>query len=79
MDASFCSNHGALPPAPPRGAWRAFSARRSAKRSAIACVSTIAISARTRIEVVTEGVFARMILDDPELSGHRRGALRRIP
>ena len=27
------------------------------------------ISARTRIEVVTEGVFARMILDDPELSG----------
>lgn len=27
------------------------------------------ISARTRIEVVTEGVFARMILDDPELAG----------
>nr|WP_210278566.1 ATP-dependent helicase HrpB [Rhizobium sp. BK196] len=27
------------------------------------------ISARTQIEVVTEGVFARMILDDPELSG----------
>jgi ATP-dependent helicase HrpB len=27
------------------------------------------ISARTRIEVVTEGVFARMILDDPELPG----------
>jgi ATP-dependent helicase HrpB len=27
------------------------------------------ISARTRIEVVTEGVFARMILDDPELEG----------
>lgn len=27
------------------------------------------ISSRTRIEVVTEGVFARMILDDPELSG----------
>ncbi|MFS8047228.1 ATP-dependent helicase HrpB [Rhizobium sp. BR 314] len=26
------------------------------------------ISAKTRIEVVTEGVFARMILDDPELS-----------
>jgi ATP-dependent helicase HrpB len=26
-------------------------------------------SARTRIEVVTEGVFARMILDDPALSG----------
>jgi ATP-dependent helicase HrpB len=27
------------------------------------------ISARTQIEVVTEGVFARMVLDDPELSG----------
>ena len=27
------------------------------------------ISARTRIEVVTEGVFARMILDDPVLQG----------
>ncbi|MDK1491146.1 ATP-dependent helicase HrpB [Sinorhizobium sp. 7-81] len=27
------------------------------------------VSARTRIEVVTEGVFSRMILDDPELSG----------
>ncbi|QDI82918.1 ATP-dependent helicase HrpB [Methylorubrum populi] len=27
------------------------------------------ISARTRIEVVTEGVFTRMILDDPELAG----------
>jgi ATP-dependent helicase HrpB len=27
------------------------------------------VSARTRIEVVTEGVFVRMILDDPELTG----------
>ena len=27
------------------------------------------ISPRTRIEVVTEGVFTRMILDDPELTG----------
>lgn len=27
------------------------------------------ISARTRIEIVTEGVFTRMLLDDPELSG----------
>src|ERR1700756_3065703 len=26
------------------------------------------VSARTRIEVVTEGVFTRMILDDPELA-----------
>jgi ATP-dependent helicase HrpB len=27
------------------------------------------VSARTRIEVVTEGVYTRMLLDDPELSG----------
>src|SRR5690606_27660727 len=27
------------------------------------------ISSRTRVEVVTEGVFTRMILDDPELTG----------
>lgn len=27
------------------------------------------VSAKTRIEVVTEGVFTRLILDDPELSG----------
>ncbi len=27
------------------------------------------VSTRTRIEVVTEGVFARMILDDPSLEG----------
>src|SRR5690606_26145094 len=27
------------------------------------------VSAATRIEVVTEGVFTRMLLDDPELGG----------
>jgi len=27
------------------------------------------VTARTRIEVVTEGVFTRMVLDDPELTG----------
>lgn len=27
------------------------------------------VSGRTRIEIVTEGVFTRMLLDDPELSG----------
>ena len=30
---------------------------------------TSLVSARTRVEVVTEGVFARMILDDPGLDG----------
>ena len=37
------------------------------------------VSASTRIEVVTEGVFTRMILDDPALDGRRRGAVRRVP
>src|SRR5690606_7823529 len=27
------------------------------------------ISVRTRVEIVTEGVFTRMLLDDPELTG----------
>ncbi|MDP2782248.1 ATP-dependent helicase HrpB [Devosia sp.] len=27
------------------------------------------VSARTRVEIVTEGVFTRMLLDDPELTG----------
>ena len=37
------------------------------------------VSRATRIEVVTEGIFTRLILDDPELSGIARGAVRRIP
>ena len=37
------------------------------------------VSDRTRILVVTEGVLARMILDDPELPGVARRDLRRIP
>ena len=36
------------------------------------------VSGRTRIEVVTEGVFTRMILDDPILEGVAGGAVRRV-
>ena len=36
------------------------------------------VSAKTRIEVVTEGVFTRMILDDPELARRRCRVVRRI-
>jgi ATP-dependent helicase HrpB len=35
------------------------------------------VSARTRIEVVTEGVFTRMILDDPGLRPRRPGLAAR--
>ena len=37
------------------------------------------ISRRTRIEVVTEGVFARMIVDDPGTRRDRGGPFRRVP
>ena len=36
------------------------------------------ISRATRIEVVTEGIFSRQILDDPELIRRRRRAVRRV-
>ncbi len=36
------------------------------------------ISKATRIEVVTEGIFTRQIMDDPELSGVGRRSVRRI-
>ena len=37
------------------------------------------VSKRTRIEVVTEGVFTRMVLDDPGTDRRRGRDLRRIP
>ena len=40
---------------------------------------TSLVSKRTRIEVVTEGVFTRMILDDPALEGDRGRPVRRVP
>ena len=48
-----------------RDAW----ANASARPSAIACGSRRASSKRTRIEVVTEGVFTRMLQSDPALEG----------
>ena len=66
---SCCSNRAGSPRAPPRAAWPSFSARSRAERSATRCAWKAAMSAKTRIMVVTEGVLARMILDDPELPG----------
>jgi ATP-dependent helicase HrpB len=60
---------------------RRLAARGAAERMAKTLLETVGetvglrarlnvkVSARTRIEVVTEGVFARMILDDPALTG----------
>ena len=50
-----------------------------ARPSAIACASAPRCRAATRIEVVTEGVFTRMVLDDPALDGVAARAVRRIP
>jgi ATP-dependent helicase HrpB len=44
-------------------------ANRSATPSVCACASARKISRADRIEVVTEGVFTRLILDDPSLEG----------
>ncbi|MEO0542337.1 MAG: ATP-dependent helicase HrpB [Pseudomonadota bacterium] len=60
---------------------RRLAARAAAQRIAQLCGSKLGgtvgyrmrmdtkVSAETRIEIVTEGVFTRMILDDPELTG----------
>ena len=66
-----CSSRAASPRAPRPRAWPRPWARKSARRSACACGCRALVSARTRIEVVTEGVFTRMILDDPVARGRR--------
>ena len=66
---SWCWSRAGWPPAPPPRAWRRRWASRSATPWACACASAPKISKRTRIEVVTEGVFTRLVLDDPSLDG----------
>ena len=62
-------SRAASPPASPRAAWRPAWARPSATPSAIACGSTARVGPRTRVEVVTDGLFLRMLQDDPALDG----------
>ena len=76
LDAPWLAGRKIIVLEPRRLAARAAAARMAAllgegvgERSACARGSTRKVSARTRIEVVTEGVFTRMILDDPELRG----------
>ena len=66
---SWCWSRAGSPRAPRPRAWRRRWASRSARRSACACASARRCRSRTRIEVVTEGVFTRLILDDPSLDG----------
>ena len=66
---SSCWSRAASPRAPPPSAWPASSAKNLGKPSACARAWTPRVGPKTRVEVVTEGVFARMILDDPSLEG----------
>ena len=66
--SSYWSRAGSRREPVPSG-WRRHSARALAIPSATACEFGSKISRKTRIEVVTEGIFTRQILDDPELKG----------
>src|SRR5690606_3270276 len=76
MDAPWRGDRRILMLEPRRLAARA-AARRMAETLGEAVGQTVGyrvrlekkVSARTRIEIVTEGVFTRMILDDPQLDG----------
>ncbi len=76
LDAAWRGNGRIVMLEPRRLAVRA-AARRMAQTLGEAVGETVGyrvrldakVSARTRIEIVTEGVFTRMILDDPELAG----------
>ncbi|SFV26605.1 ATP-dependent helicase HrpB [Devosia crocina] len=76
LDASWCSDGKIIVLEPRRLAARA-AARQMAKLLGEEVGQTVGyrvrmdqrISGKTRIEVVTEGVFTRMLQDDPELAG----------
>ena len=67
--ASWCSSRAGSPRAPPPSAWRRRSASASARRSGLRVRFGSKVSRRTRIEIITEGIFTRLILDDPMLDG----------
>ena len=65
---SSCWSRAGSPPAPPPSAWpRRWRSAGDTVGYRVRFGSKV--SRATRIEVVTEGIFTRLILDDPELTG----------
>ena len=78
-ESSSSSSRAVSPLARRPSAWRATLGEAVGETVGLRVRLGSKIGRRTRIEVVTEGVFARMILDDPALDGRRGGAVRRVP
>ena len=66
---SWCWSRAGSPRAPRPSAWRRRSARSVGETVGLRVRFGSKVSRRTRIEVVTEGMFTRLILDDPSLDG----------
>ena len=66
---SSCWSRAGSRRAPPPTAWRRRLGERTGDTVGLRVRFGSKVSAKTRIEVVTEGVFTRLILDDPELKG----------
>ena len=66
---SSCWSRGGSRPAPAPSAWRRRSGERAGETVGYRVRFGSKVSRATRIEVVTEGIFSRQILDDPELNG----------
>ena len=66
---SSCSNRGGSRRLPRPAGWPGSLTNRWARPSATPSVLTAAISKDTRLEVVTEGILTRRLIDDPALDG----------
>ena len=66
---SSCWSRGGSRPAPAPSGWRRRLGERAGETVGYRVRFGSKVSRATRIEVVTEGIFSRQILDDPELTG----------
>ena len=66
---SWCWSRAGSPRAPRPSAWRRRWAKSVGETVGLRVRFGSKVSRQTRIEVVTEGIFTRLILDDPSLEG----------